>query len=198
MTHIESFISSLKIGWVVRYLNANNSGAWKLFFDFYLSEVGKSLFFKCNCKVTDLTHIPNVFITNVCHAWSSFNFLPVTNNFTSQIIWNNSYIRVNDKIVYYSRLFGKNVQYVNDFFDDTGRPLSFQEFNTKFNIVSLPFTLYWGLVHSIPLNWRESILTCNKRNATLEVLCFEVDYGLSDREYTKKQWRFFATDVLKV
>ena len=57
------------------------------------------------------------------------------------------------KIVFYSMLFEKNVQYVSDLFDDTGRPLSFEAFSTKYNIHTLPFTLYWDLVHIVsPIN----------------------------------------------
>ena len=84
--HLESFIHSLKISWIKRYLNENN-GVWKIFFDYYLSDVETEFYFKCNCSKEDIPNINNLFIIDVCKAWSTLNFMTPTSKFESEIIW---------------------------------------------------------------------------------------------------------------
>ena len=168
VTHISTFIDSLKSTWIRRYVD-NSNGPWKYFFDFSLNVYGKKYFFNCNCSPCDVKTIDNNFVRQVMEAWCRASYYNPRSDFGNQHIWNNSNIRVNDKIVFYPRLFEKNVQYVRDLFDDHGRPLSFETFINKFNIDSLPFTLYLGLVNSIPHNWRESIHLFNDRNANEEL-----------------------------
>lgn len=131
---------------------------------------GKKYFFKCNCSPRDVKSIDNNFVRQVIEAWCRASYISPRRDFGIQHIWNNSNIRINDKIVFYPKLFEKHVQYVSDLFDDNGRPLSFETFIIKYNIDSLPFTLYWGLLHSIPLNWRESIRHFDDRNTNEELL----------------------------
>ena len=50
---ISSFNKSLKITWIKKYLDNNNKGQWKIFFDKDLKKYGCQSFFSYNLNVTD-------------------------------------------------------------------------------------------------------------------------------------------------
>ena len=55
MLDIQSFNESLKMKWIQGYLNEENKGKWKLFFDHYLGKYGGKLLFRSNLKQQDST-----------------------------------------------------------------------------------------------------------------------------------------------
>ena len=55
MLDIQSFNESLKMKWIQGYLNEENKGKWKLFFDHYLGKFGGKLLFRSNLKQQDST-----------------------------------------------------------------------------------------------------------------------------------------------
>ena len=152
---IRSFIDSLKCTWVGRYQD-DKKGIWKLFFDKSLESYGKDLLISCNCKEEDLFTISNVFVRQVFGAWVKASFYNPTDNFGNQIIWNNHFICIGNKMLYYHFMYVKGVKYVSDLFDPRGKPLSFNSFKHKFNLNPFPFITYWGLVNSIPRTWRDA------------------------------------------
>ena len=48
MIDLNSFNKALKLSWVRKYLNDDNSGKWKLLFDFQLEGYGGAEFFRGN------------------------------------------------------------------------------------------------------------------------------------------------------
>ena len=170
VTHVPTFIKSLKCTWVKRYCK-ETAGIWALFFNLYLKPYGYDFIFRCNYCKKDIQTINNVFIRQVLEAWSDVVFTNPSDNYGSQIIWNNSYIRVNNDIVMYKNLFQKNVTYVSDFFDDNNLPLTMDRFKQLFKIEAFPFTLYWGLINAIPQTWRRSgCIRTLTSNATIDFL----------------------------
>lgn len=154
VTHIISFINSLKCTWIRRYTNDIN-GTWKMFFDIYLKPFGKQFIFHCNCAKNDVNSIRNSFIRQIVYAWCDISFSTPTENFGNQVIWNNSHIRIDNKIVMNHILMDRNVIYVSDLFDEHNKPLTFVRFKQVFN-ADIPFTLYWGLISAIPQWWKRS------------------------------------------
>ena len=150
---IKVFMNSLKCTWVRRYCD-ETKGVWKLFFDQSLEAFGKDLIVYCNCKENDLSGISNVFVKQVFSAWVEASYRFPIDSFGNQVIWNNHHICIDNKMFYYDFMYTKGVKYVADFFDHRGNPLTFTHFKQKFNLEAFPFTLYWGLINSIPRNWR--------------------------------------------
>ncbi|PIK36905.1 pol-like protein [Apostichopus japonicus] len=161
--HINSFINSLKCTWIKRYCN-DIHGPWKIFFDLELYKLGKQFLFQCNCNKRDIS-IPNNFVSQIIKAWCEISFNNPTDNYGNQFLWNNSYIRINNQIVFYKFLYEANVKYVRDLYGENGRPLTFHFFRTKFNLPMFPFTIYTGLINAIPLEWRRDyVQNCNFPN----------------------------------
>ena len=100
-------------------------------------------------------NIQNSFVRQIACAWCEMSFSPPPENFGNQLIWNNSYIRIDNSTIMYKYLFDKNVKYVSDLFDQEGMPFTFECFKAKYHVDSLPFTLYWGLISCIPIKGLE-------------------------------------------
>ena len=154
--HVESFIHSLKITWIKRYLSEGN-GAWKIFLDYYLRDFGKEFFFKCNVNKHDIPTINNLFVTDICKAWSLLSFKEPTGKFENEIIWNNSHVKVNNNIVFYQFLHFKGIDYVYNFFNNDKLPLKYKEFVEVYNLDNFPFVWYNGLVSAIPTLWKQNL-----------------------------------------
>ena len=54
MIDIKSFNKALKSTWVKKYLDNDNHGKWKLFFDSELHDFGVAVIFKVNLNKNDL------------------------------------------------------------------------------------------------------------------------------------------------
>lgn len=154
--HLESFIHSLKITWIKRYLSESN-GVWKIFLDYYLSDFGKEFFFKCNFSKDDIPKINNLFVYDICKAWSLFNFKEPISKFENEIIWNNSHIKVDNKIVFYQFLYSKGIDHVYNFFNNDKKLMQFNEFVAVYNLDNFPFTRYNGLISAIPTFWKQNL-----------------------------------------
>lgn len=125
-------------------------------FDFYLKSNEKSSLFRCNFEAKDIK-TNNAFINDVCAAWAQFNFKQPLDYYNNQILWNNSYIKVNNKLIFYKHLFQKDVTYVKDIFDDDNQIHSYNSFVRKFGILFCPFTIYYGIIKAVPGFWKQSI-----------------------------------------
>lgn len=67
--------------------------------DFHLSKYVKSLLFHCNFNSKDI-HTNNSLINDGCKAWAHYAFKEPNSGFPHNIIWNNSYVKVNNEIVF--------------------------------------------------------------------------------------------------
>ena len=54
---IQRFNASLKTKWVQSYLNTQNKGKWKVFFDYYLERYCGKLLFLSNLKQKDVSQL---------------------------------------------------------------------------------------------------------------------------------------------
>ena len=153
--HIISFIRSLKCTWVKRYTSGINAN-WKIFFDVYLKDYGGEFLFNCNFRCEDIK-TSNTFINHVCSAWSYYNYKNSNMNVLNEIIWNNSAIKINNKIVYYKFMYQKGVLRVKELFDGNLEPLDFDSFRRKHLLRIFPFTIFHGLISAIPASWRSEI-----------------------------------------
>ena len=75
-------------------------------------------------------------------------------NFGDQIIWNNSFIKVDNTTIYYQRFHRAGITHVNDLFNENGTPVNYNQFMYKFNLARFPFTLLAGLISAVPLEWK--------------------------------------------
>ena len=76
MLDIQSFNESLKMKWIQGYLNEENKGKWKLFFDHYLGKYGGKLLFRSNLKQqgSTLLNLKDPFLKEIIQYWTKLNY----------------------------------------------------------------------------------------------------------------------------
>ena len=116
---------------------------------------GLSFLTHCNYDVNSLqmNHLPS-FYREVLKQWQSTK--QAFQNDTSphdEIIWNNRDIKIEGKTRFYKDWFEKNILRIEDLLQNDGNFLSFNQFSEKFHLET-PFTLYFGLINSIPTKWK--------------------------------------------
>ena len=76
MMDISSFNNSLKTTWIKKYLDSNNKGKWKIFFDITLKKYGCRNFFSYNFNVRDTLSIittSDAFLKELLGTWAEDN-----------------------------------------------------------------------------------------------------------------------------
>ena len=155
MIDVRIFANSLKTKWVKMYTDDSNR-PWKLLFTYALRNYGGDFLFTCNFKRGDV-FLSNNFIRDVCDAWASFSFSTPQNDFASQVVLNNSFIKINNQVAYFDVLKQNKVYKVGDFFTREGGVLSYQNFVDKHGIRNFPFTYYYGIILAIPSHWKTNL-----------------------------------------
>ena len=99
MINIQVFSKSLKATWINKYLDEENQGKWKYFFDFELERHGGSIVLISNLNKKDTIEnlkIKNGFIKETLLIWAEVNFdehIMAEKPFFEQILWHNSLVK---------------------------------------------------------------------------------------------------------
>ena len=112
MIDLESRIKSLRLAWLKRIFQYNN-GAWRSFLRFLLEPFGGLFLFYCNYEIKEI-HISSKFYSELLQWWSEFRSVFDSRRECQYILWNNKEIRVDNKPVFYKKLFEQDVIFVND------------------------------------------------------------------------------------
>ena len=95
--------------------------------------------FKFHCNLHVPLHLLCAFPRfwkDITNCWnSSYSFLPtVRSAMSSQYLWFNTFIKIENKVVHYTNFWDNQINDVNDFFDRKGKLKSLQEQNIKKNL----------------------------------------------------------------
>ena len=94
--------------------------------------------------------------------WQEYNHDKFSKNIDipNKIIWINSRILIGGKPTFYKPLFQAQVISIKHLLNENNTFLSFDELKQKVNI-NIPFTLYYGLITSIPTEWKKILRNQN-------------------------------------
>jgi len=164
MMHIPSVITGLKIAWVKRLLDNNNSN-WKCFYRQQLHPFGGNLIWYCNINPRDkcLASIDNSFIHEIVKSWFNVVFEPASSNFQYQILWNNSAVRIGNNIVFKKEWYDKGVKYFKDLLSENGEIMSFNVFKDRTGL-NINFLEYFSLIYAIPQKWKQNTKVVDRDN----------------------------------
>jgi len=112
MIDIESMIKALRLAWLKRIFN-NNDSTWKFYLIHVLKKIGDLLIFECNYAIKDLPTI-STFYRELLIWWSEFRDLFFEEKYWLSIIWNNKDIKINGKPVFYKTYYNSRICTVND------------------------------------------------------------------------------------
>ena len=170
MIDLISFNKALKSTWVKKYLDPENHGKWKFFFDWQLQSYGGPVVFRGNLNRHDLSKFINTtdaFTTEILQLWSEISYEANVNSidhFLSLPLWHNSLIRIDNRPVYYKSWSCKGIQNVTDLLKDPNNFLSSHELQERYN-VKTNFLVLHGLKSSLkPLRESGSLSTTSSQS----------------------------------
>ena len=136
MIDIRNFNTSLKVKWLQGYLDSDNKGKWKVFFDYYLERYGGKLLILSNLQQRDAKQLvmQDPFVKEVIEYWTTINYCEKNLEFESAFIWHNSLITIEKKPFFYQSWFNAGIQKVVDLLNKDGSFFSFDEFLKKFKV----------------------------------------------------------------
>ena len=151
---IQVFSRSLKCTWIKKYLDEENQGKWKYFFDLELQRHGGSIALTSNLNKKDTIEnlrIKNCFIKETLLIWAEVNFdehIMSKKQFVEQILWHNSLVRIDNCPIFYREWFDKGVTKVKHLKDASNNFLSFAEMQRKYSLNICPLK-YYGLLSTL-------------------------------------------------
>ena len=150
MLDIQIFNRALKSIWIQKYLDDNNTGKWKLIFDFYLSKQGGKHLFSGNLRTKDVQNLGlgNEFLNEILCIWAEINFQETLCDFQNSPLWHNSLIRVANQSFFFEKWSNKSINCIKNLLDDNSKFLTLQAFSCKYKI-KVNFLDYYGLLSAI-------------------------------------------------
>ena len=162
MPHLPSFNYSIKLSWLKRLLQTENTQAWKSLFLCNMP-LKDDVFWKCNLSKDDLGifagTMTSEFWKEVLEAFCIFNFKADLTDYDvkTQVIWFNSFIKVQDKVVFFKDCYEAGIIFISDILNDDGLLMTYEQLKTKFNHLRLSRLAYYGLVSAIPRIWKQRL-----------------------------------------
>ena len=86
MIDIDSMIKALRLAWLNRIFN-NNESTWKIYLIHLLKDVGGSFIFECNYEIKDPS-ITSIFYRELLQWWSEFRDLFSDEKNWISVAWN--------------------------------------------------------------------------------------------------------------
>ena len=175
---------SLKAAWVKRLQEADGS-KWCSVFASVISQYGGRFIFECNFDTQDLnltTHVPR-FYRDILTVWQELHSKNPSTimEYQNETIWNNRFIRIDGKPVFYVSWYRKGVTKIYHLLNKSGNFLSRSDFQRKYGL-AVDFLTYNGLLSAIPNLWKKSILNSKPLNNSGE-------HNLSSENVTAKTLR---------
>ena len=161
MIDIDIFMNSIKAGWVKRIVSDSNNGDWKHIYLNQLKGIGRKLIFECNISIKDLKNtlkIKSDFLCDIIQSWSTINYTSNIKNIKREVLWNNSFIKSNNKTFFFKSLFDKGIKHIEHIFDSRLKIFhTFQYIQTTFLLNTSDFLKYHTLIQSIPQQWKSKL-----------------------------------------
>ena len=161
MLDITSFNKALKSVWIRKYLDEDNKGKWKLFFDAELEKLGGPTVFRGNLDLNDTKKLAknlSPFLKGIFEIWSELNYqgtIESVESFLTQSLWHNSLIRIMDKPVFYKNLHQIGISNVNQIVkEQPSTLLSTTDFESKYHTKVCPLTFY-GITSTLRELWKK-------------------------------------------
>ena len=105
LTDVNYFLNALNVSWVNRYLDPENKGKWKPFFNETLNKPGNKFVFKGKLYIKDIdAWVPRCsFLYELLKAWCVINknFHPKKCKIGKTTFWNYTEVKINNKVILY-------------------------------------------------------------------------------------------------
>ena len=168
---LELKIQAIKLKWVKKLMEEQNT-PWKSYLAQYIMDEINMLPYY-NINEHDMPRLGQPFYDGMFNMWTKLHFNKPTDTIPicEQIIWNNSHIKIDNKLVYYKHWQMKNIYFIQQLLDDTGNIAKKNFLENKYSIVCKHFE-YESLIHAIPKEWKKIVIEDNiSTNITIHLKC---------------------------
>ena len=148
MVDIDIMFKALKLAWIPRLLIPGNQ-SWKTVPDYYLRKFrGLNFLLRCKYDAKYIKSIP-LFYRNILVYFNELKALYDFDQAQDIILFNNKEILVDSKTIFIREWFKKGILSIQDLLDNTGQPMSYQEFTNK-HFCKTNFLQYYQVIGAIP------------------------------------------------
>ena len=124
--------------------------------------LGKKFKFRSNLSIPNNTinSLPSYY-KNIIISWCKYySCTPaVPSLVSSQFLWYNSYIQIDNKVVCYKDFADKKINYITNLFDENGKLKSWQNILSYYRLTWQKYYFKWfQLIHAIPRPWKLAVL----------------------------------------
>ena len=158
--HVEHQIIALRLKWISRLCNDNESTLWKkVIYQWYAVHGGLTFLLNLNCQQEDVTDIVRgkipSFYQNILEAW--YLLLNKCNKISphNTILWGNDNIRYKGKVLFFTNWIKVNIMYLKDVICKKG----FLDLKELDRMLKSPYNLFnlHKLIAAIPKAWKDKI-----------------------------------------
>ena len=112
----------------------------------------------CNFNSSDLSDNLPSFYRECLNVWSKLTAKPAESReeVLKQILWNNQFVRINDKPVFNRRLFSKGIVFISDILTNNGKLKPWPSFAAT-GLTLVDFFSLLGIFDSLPSPWKSLI-----------------------------------------
>ena len=112
---------------------------------------------KCNVDMNKFKcHIPHFYV-EILKTWFNLNCVKPNTGYEicKQVIWHNRFLMVDNKTVFYKKLYNAGIICINDLLDQDGKFDVYGTLGDEFN--NMDYLKLIGIIHSIPDTWKRQI-----------------------------------------
>ena len=151
----------------------------------------KSLIWKCNINPVDVPElkIPSKFWSDVVTAWADLNFyLNIYGNTTDQILWLNSRIKIDNKLIFWGDCYRRGLVYVKQLFCN-GKVKSFINLYNEYGLDAIRLN---SIFAAIPKDWR---MECVTLDANAPMKPHNYDYLIGKKHLAAYAYEIFVKEL---
>ena len=155
MTNLTFYNKAQKINWI-KILMENKE---TIPFDYIGTFLNVKLehYLKSSIDPETIPYNLPTFYKEVLNAWFQLKNKPThSEDIQRELIWNNKYIKVNNKSLFNKKLYNQGMIFINDILDNTGKLLTYARLIIKYGKLITEYD-YMCLKDSIPREWRNML-----------------------------------------
>ena len=158
-------VVGLQFSWIKR-LYGNNSHNWKVIpLHMIIQKLGKKFLFYSNLDVNpkQIKHFRQYY-QEIFRKWScNLSVSPnIPSTTTSQVIWFNKHIKIDNKSLLNNSLANQCVNHVGQLFKGNGMTKAWLDIKTQFNLSNKQHYFWIQLINAIPKSWKKELCRSNR------------------------------------
>lgn len=182
MSNLKNYICALKSTWIRRLIL--NDSKYKTMFEAKYSNIKEIVNRGLEFVRKMLNDKTNKFWNDVLGSWIEICNKQYPTNVEDVLltnIWDNKYIKIDNKNFFYRRWYEKNIHFIKDILNDEGNLMDFNQFRDKYDL-QINYMQYYGVRSAVELYIRKIGIAMNIDSLTNCFIPFNIKLLLKSRK----------------